>query len=67
MLQPSPAERPRLAALHRAPEPEVLSPLLPLARLSGAEAGRVRERTAGLVAHLRREGGEPWVEQFLQA
>ncbi len=56
----------QMRALHRAPEPEVLSPLLARARLSEAERQGVVARASGLLADLRAAQSTGWVNQFLQ-
>ena len=52
--------------LHRAPEPEVLKPLLERAKLTGAERGRVEGIALGLLTDLRAAQSSGWVNQFLQ-
>src|SRR4028119_1337059 len=52
--------------LHRAPEPEVLKPLLAAAALSPESRGRVESRALGLLAELRAAQSRGWVNQFLQ-
>jgi RHH-type transcriptional regulator, proline utilization regulon repressor / proline dehydrogenase / delta 1-pyrroline-5-carboxylate dehydrogenase len=54
------------AKLHRAPEPEVLKPLLERARLTNAERKRVEGIASGLLADLRAAQSSGWVNQFLQ-
>ena len=54
------------AKLHRAPEPEVLKPLLERARLEAAERQRVEGIASGLLADLRAAQSSGWVNQFLQ-
>ncbi len=54
------------AKLHRAPEPEVLKPLLERARLTGTERSRVEAIALGLLAGLRAAQASGWVNQFLQ-
>jgi RHH-type proline utilization regulon transcriptional repressor/proline dehydrogenase/delta 1-pyrroline-5-carboxylate dehydrogenase len=58
--------RASMPALHRAPEPEVLAGLLPMATLDPATRGRVVGRALGLLADLRAAQREGWVNQFLQ-
>jgi RHH-type proline utilization regulon transcriptional repressor/proline dehydrogenase/delta 1-pyrroline-5-carboxylate dehydrogenase len=58
--------RAAMRALHRAPEPDVLSGLLPAAILDSATRGRVVGRALGLLADLRAAQREGWVNQFLQ-
>jgi RHH-type proline utilization regulon transcriptional repressor/proline dehydrogenase/delta 1-pyrroline-5-carboxylate dehydrogenase len=57
---------PELKRLHRAPEPEVLKPLLAQARLAPAERERVVQTALGLLADLRAAQSSGWVNQFLQ-
>ncbi len=52
--------------LHRAPEPEVLAPLLARARLADSERQGVVARASGLLADLRAAQSTGWVNQFLQ-
>ena len=52
--------------MHRAPEPEVLRPLLARASSSKAERERVVARASGLLADLRAAQSSGWVNQFLQ-
>ncbi|WP_448580148.1 bifunctional proline dehydrogenase/L-glutamate gamma-semialdehyde dehydrogenase PutA [Thermaurantiacus sp.] len=56
----------QMARLHRAPEPEVLAPLLPLAETDAATRARILARASGLLADLRAGDMEGWVNQFLQ-
>jgi RHH-type transcriptional regulator, proline utilization regulon repressor / proline dehydrogenase / delta 1-pyrroline-5-carboxylate dehydrogenase len=57
---------PQMRTLHRAPEPEVLTPLLARAKLSDAERQGVVTRASGLLADLRAAQSTGWVNQFLQ-
>ncbi len=50
--------------LHRAPEPDVVRPLLPAARL-GPEREAVLARAAGLLAEIRAAESDGWVNRFL--
>ena len=52
--------------LHRAPEPEVLAPLLKHAALDPESRGRVENRALGMLAELRAAQSSGWVNQFLQ-
>ena len=52
--------------LHRAPEPEVLKPLLRDARLDADSRRRVEHRALAMLAELRAAQGSGWVNQFLQ-
>ena len=56
---------PSMAALHRAPEPEVLKSLLERARLTPESRERVMGTASGLLADLRAAQGKGWVNQFL--
>ena len=55
-----------MAAQTRAPEPDVLKPLLERARLSPESRERVLGTASGLLADLRAAQGKGWVNQFLQ-
>ena len=55
-----------MRALHRAPEPDVLKPLLERARLSPDSRDRVMSTASGLLADLRAAQSKGWVNQFLQ-
>jgi RHH-type proline utilization regulon transcriptional repressor/proline dehydrogenase/delta 1-pyrroline-5-carboxylate dehydrogenase len=55
-----------MAVLHRAPEPEVLKPLLDRAALTPESRERVMGHALGLLADLRAAQGKGWVNQFLQ-
>jgi RHH-type proline utilization regulon transcriptional repressor/proline dehydrogenase/delta 1-pyrroline-5-carboxylate dehydrogenase len=52
--------------LYRAPEPEVLKPLLAYAKSATDERERIVSRANGLIADLRSAQGSGWVNQFLQ-
>src|SRR3954470_16893478 len=52
--------------LHRAPEPEVLKPLLKDAALDSESRGRVESRALAMLAELRAAQSSGWVNQFLQ-
>lgn len=54
------------ARLHRAPEPEVLKPLLERAAASLRERERIVARASGMLADLRAAQSSGWVNQFLQ-
>jgi RHH-type proline utilization regulon transcriptional repressor/proline dehydrogenase/delta 1-pyrroline-5-carboxylate dehydrogenase len=56
----------QMRQLHRAPEPEVLAPLLARAGLNAAERQGVVARASGLLADLRAAQSTGWVNQFLQ-
>ncbi len=51
--------------LHRAPEPEMLAPLLARAATAPAERDAVVARASGLLADLRAAQSTGWVNQFL--
>jgi len=55
-----------MAQLYRAPEPEVLKPLLDRAALTPESRGRVLGHASGLLADLRAAQTKGWVNQFLQ-
>jgi len=52
--------------VHRAPEPEVLAPLIERARLGDEERGRIEATALELLADLREGQRTGWVNQFLQ-
>jgi RHH-type proline utilization regulon transcriptional repressor/proline dehydrogenase/delta 1-pyrroline-5-carboxylate dehydrogenase len=52
--------------LHRAPEPDVLAPLLKDAALDPESRGRVENRALEMLAELRAAQSSGWVNQFLQ-
>src|SRR4051812_38962845 len=58
--------RTELRRLHRAPEPEVLKPLLRDAALDPESRRRVETRALGMLAELRAAQSSGWVNQFLQ-
>ena len=58
--------RASMAKLYRAPEPEVLKPLLARAALSPDSRERVLGHASGLLADLRAAQTKGWVNQFLQ-
>ncbi len=55
-----------LARLHRAPEPQVLAPLLEAAELDIPTLAQVRARARTLIAHLRAAEASGWVNAFLR-
>jgi RHH-type proline utilization regulon transcriptional repressor/proline dehydrogenase/delta 1-pyrroline-5-carboxylate dehydrogenase len=55
-----------MAKLYRAPEPDVLKPLLARAALTPDSRGRVLGHASGLLADLRAAQTKGWVNQFLQ-
>ncbi|HEY0150145.1 MAG TPA: bifunctional proline dehydrogenase/L-glutamate gamma-semialdehyde dehydrogenase PutA [Allosphingosinicella sp.] len=58
--------RAEIRRLHRAPEPEVLQPLLKDAGLAADSRRRVEQRASGMLADLRSAQSSGWVNQFLQ-
>jgi RHH-type proline utilization regulon transcriptional repressor/proline dehydrogenase/delta 1-pyrroline-5-carboxylate dehydrogenase len=58
--------RSELRRLHRAPEPEVLKPLLRDAWLDSPARARVEARARAMLGELRRAQTSGWVNQFLQ-
>ena len=58
--------RPQMKSLHRAPEPDVLKPLLAHARLDEAQREGAMRVALGLLADLRAAQSSGWVNQFLQ-
>ncbi|HEV2865080.1 MAG TPA: proline dehydrogenase family protein, partial [Allosphingosinicella sp.] len=60
------ASREEIRRLHRAPEPEVLAPLLKDAALDGDSRARVERRARAMLAELRGAQSRGWVNQFLQ-
>ncbi len=60
------AARKSMAQLHRAPEPEVLKPLLARAAVTPDSRNRIMSESLGLLADLRAAQGKGWVNQFLQ-
>jgi RHH-type proline utilization regulon transcriptional repressor/proline dehydrogenase/delta 1-pyrroline-5-carboxylate dehydrogenase len=58
--------RAEIRRLHRAPEPEVLKPLLKDAALDSDSRLRVERRALGMLADLRAAQSSGWVNQFLQ-
>jgi len=55
-----------LRRLHRAPEPDVLRSLLPVATIAPAEREAVLARASGLLGELRVAEMDGWVNRFLQ-
>ena len=55
-----------MAALHRAPEPDVLKPLLERATVTRDSRDRIMSESLALLADLRAAQGKGWVNQFLQ-
>jgi RHH-type proline utilization regulon transcriptional repressor/proline dehydrogenase/delta 1-pyrroline-5-carboxylate dehydrogenase len=58
--------RRHIRSLLRAPEPEVLAPLLEAAALDADSRARVEARALNMLAELREAQGKGWVNQFLQ-
>ncbi len=58
--------RDEMKHLYRAPEPEVLKPLLDRAALTTESRGRVLDTAGELIADLRAAQAKGWVNQFLQ-
>jgi len=58
--------RAEIQRLLRAPEPEVLAPLLRDAALDAESRARVEARATAMLADLREAQGKGWVNQFLQ-
>jgi RHH-type proline utilization regulon transcriptional repressor/proline dehydrogenase/delta 1-pyrroline-5-carboxylate dehydrogenase len=58
--------RAQLGQLHRAPEPEVLKPLLRDAALDSDSRKRVEKRALAMLGELRSAQSSGWVNQFLQ-
>ncbi|HEX9955074.1 MAG TPA: bifunctional proline dehydrogenase/L-glutamate gamma-semialdehyde dehydrogenase PutA [Allosphingosinicella sp.] len=58
--------RAEIRRLHRAPEPDVLAPLLKDAGLSADSRRLVEQRASGMLADLRAAQSSGWVNQFLQ-
>ncbi|TFI58087.1 bifunctional proline dehydrogenase/L-glutamate gamma-semialdehyde dehydrogenase PutA [Sphingomonas parva] len=63
---PTPIHREAIRRLHRAPEPEVLAPLLRDAALSPEARRRIESRALAMLADLRAAQSSGWVNQFLQ-
>jgi RHH-type proline utilization regulon transcriptional repressor/proline dehydrogenase/delta 1-pyrroline-5-carboxylate dehydrogenase len=60
------AVRAEIRRLHRAPEPDVLAPLVKDSALDPESRRRVESRALGMLAELRAAQGSGWVNQFLQ-
>jgi len=61
----SPNPRADFARLHRAPEPQVLLPMLADAALDAPAQARVRATARQLIAHLKAAEQEGWINAFL--
>src|SRR3546814_12700193 len=66
MADATASARAESSRLHRAPEPEVLAPLLKAAKLSPESRRRVESRALAMLAELRSTQASGWVTQFLQ-
>ncbi|HYI64041.1 MAG TPA: L-glutamate gamma-semialdehyde dehydrogenase [Allosphingosinicella sp.] len=66
MADATASARAQIRKLLRAPEPEVLAPLLETAALDSDSRGRVEKRALAMLAELRDAQGKGWVNQFLQ-
>jgi RHH-type proline utilization regulon transcriptional repressor/proline dehydrogenase/delta 1-pyrroline-5-carboxylate dehydrogenase len=66
MADATASARAEISRLHRAPEPEVLAPLLKDAALDSEERRRIENRALGMLAELRHAQSSGWVNQFLQ-
>ena len=66
MADATASARAELRKLHRAPEPEVLAPLLRHSALDGDSRKRVEKRAKAMLAELRGAQSSGWVNQFLQ-
>lgn len=63
--QAAESARAAMAALMRAPEPEVLAVLLPAAQLSAAERENVERRARALLEDVRGAQASGWINRFL--
>ena len=59
------AARKTMAKLHRAPEPDVLKPMIERARLDSSERKRIVTRAESLIKDIREAQHRSWVAQFL--
>ena len=66
MADATASARAQLRKLHRAPEPEVLAPLLKDAALDAESRARVETRALAILGDLRGAQSSGWVNQFLQ-
>jgi len=62
---PSPTSCADFVSLHRAPEPDVLSPMLADVALDAAAVTRVRAIARALIEHLKAAEQEGWINAFL--
>src|SRR3954462_3700652 len=66
MADATASARAELRKLHRAPEPDVLKPLLRDAALDSDSRARVEKRALAMLGELRAAQSSGWVNQFLQ-
>lgn len=66
MADATASARTRIRELLRAPEPDVLAPLLRDAALDADSRARVEQRALAMLARLREAQSRGWVNQFLQ-
>src|SRR3954462_4674400 len=66
MADATASARAELRKLHRAPEPDVLKPLLRDAALDADSRSRVEKRALAMLGDLRSAQSSGWVNQFLQ-
>jgi RHH-type transcriptional regulator, proline utilization regulon repressor / proline dehydrogenase / delta 1-pyrroline-5-carboxylate dehydrogenase len=66
MADATASARTRIRELLRAPEPDVLAPLLRDAALDADSRARVEQRALAMLADLREAQSRGWVNQFLQ-
>ena len=66
MADATASARAEISRLLRAPEPEVLAPLLEAAALDPDSRARVEKRAKAMLAELRDAQSRGWVNQFLQ-
>ncbi len=66
MADATASARTRIRDLLRAPEPDVLAPLLRDAALDADSRARVEQRALAMLAELREAQSRGWVNQFLQ-
>jgi RHH-type proline utilization regulon transcriptional repressor/proline dehydrogenase/delta 1-pyrroline-5-carboxylate dehydrogenase len=66
MADATASARVEIRRLLRAPEPEVLAPLLKAAHLDADSHARIEKRALAMLGELREAQGRGWVNQFLQ-
>src|SRR3954470_6991657 len=66
MADATASPRTQIRKLLRAPEPEVLAPLLEAAALDAESRARVEQRALAMLGELRAAQSRGWVNQFLQ-